>query len=631
MCGICGFITPTPLPGGIPLSEQCRRMADTMYRRGPDSGDVWSDDEAGVALGHRRLAIIDLSPAGSQPMENGDLIISYNGEIYNFNELRLELETLGHSFRGGSDTEVLLAAVSQWGAAEAVKRCIGMFAFAIWNKQDRSLTLVRDRLGIKPLYYGQVGKALVFASELKPFLAFPGFQAEIDRNSLAAYFRFTCVPAPHAIFKGVHKLGPGEILYAKEGEAPRIERYWSLHQSVEAGLASPFMGSMEEAVSTLDRLLNDAVKRRMIADVPLGAFLSGGIDSSLVAALMQSNAAQPVRTFSIGFKEQRYNEAPYAKAVAEHLGTRHTELYVDSRMLLDTIPDIPLFWDEPFADSSQIPTYLLSKLTREHVTVCLSGDGGDELFLGYERYQITRQLWKRLQLIPAHLRAGAAAVIKAIPAGLFNFLGRQSRNYKWRIDGIKINDFQEFYRFILSSNHAPATLVPGSVEALTSHFDAPAALDDDLYRQMAYIDTTNYLPDDILTKVDRASMAASLETRVPILDHRVVEFAASLPTNMLQGELGGKTVLKKVLSRYVPNTLFERPKAGFTLPVEEWLGTTLRDWCEDLLSEESIRKSGYLDPAFVSRMWREYLAGRTTWHSCLWSVLMFQSWLKKWQ
>lgn len=633
MCGICGYITSSPLPRGLTLDALCRTMTDTLAHRGPDGSGVWVDEAAGIAMGHRRLAIIDLSPAGTQPMEshNGHLILTYNGEIYNFPELRRELQSHGYVFSSDSDTEVLLAAIAQWGVRNAVKRCIGMFAFALWDKQDRSLTLVRDRLGIKPLYYGHVGESLIFASELKPFHKFPGFTAEVDRNVLASYFRFATVPAPHAIFRGVHKLRPGEIVTFKDGQEPQHENYWSMRETAEAGYAAPFAGTLGDAVSTLENLLHDAVGKRMVSDVPLGAFLSGGIDSSLVTALMQAQSRQPVRTFSIGFGEHKYDEAPYAKAVARHLGCDHTELYVDSAMLIDIVPDIPHHWDEPFADSSQIPTHILSKLTKEHVTVCLSGDGGDELFLGYDRYGITASMWDKIRLVPLPLRTSFAKLIKHIPSVLTKQLGKRAQTYFWRLDGLASTGFQEFYRFILSSHHAPASLVIGSREVQTNHLMPMAPLDEDNHLLMALLDTTNYLPDDILTKVDRASMAVGLEARVPLLDHRVVEFASSLPTAMKLGHLGKKTVLKSLLAKHVPQNLIDRPKAGFTIPIELWLGNELRDWCEDLLDEKSIREAGYLEPSMVTRMWQEYLTGRTSWHSCLWSVLMFQSWLRKWK
>mgnify|MGYP000159196824 CR=1 FL=1 len=608
-------------------------MTDSLVHRGPDDADVWMDPEAGIGLGHRRLSILDLSPLGRQPMHSacGRYAIAYNGEVYNFKELRRELEPLGHSFRGGSDTEVLLAAIAQWGLKAAVSRFVGMFAFALWDRKDRSLSLVRDRLGIKPLYYGWAENAFVFGSELKALRAFPDFEHSIDRDALALFFRHNYVPAPRTIYTQARKLEAGCILTVDADlKKPVLERYWSALEVWEAGVRSPFAGSREEAVDCLETLLKDAVRSRMLADVPLGAFLSGGIDSSTVVALMQSQSMAPVKTFSIGFNERRYNEAEHAKAVAGHLGTEHTELYLTPEDLMAVVPEIPRFWDEPFADSSQIPTYCVSRLAREHVTVSLSGDGGDELFTGYLRYFALGH-WDKLNRIPLWLRRQIARFIKALPARSFDVFGALGSKIHSRLDMLSISTFQNFYRYFLSHHKNPAQFVLGAAEPMTALTDPDNDRFDDLHHQMTFWDTVTYLPDDILTKVDRASMAVSLEARVPLLDHRVVEFAAGIPQSMkIQGGTG-KMLLRQVLYKYVPESLIERPKMGFAVPIDSWLKNELREWAEDLLSEEVLRAQGYLNVKSVRRMWSEYQSGRTNWYYYLWDVLMFQAWLREWK
>jgi asparagine synthase (glutamine-hydrolysing) len=623
MCGITGYISPDAVAaGGI------EAMTDSLAHRGPDGRGVWLDPRGGAALGHRRLAILELSPLGRQPMASacGRYVICYNGEVYNYRALRAELEPLGHAFRGGSDTEVILAAMAQWGVADAVRRFVGMFAFALWDRQERELFLVRDRLGIKPLYYGSVGSALVFGSELKALRAFPGFEGTIDRGALSLYFRHNYIPGPHSIYQGVHKLEPGRILRVKPGGQPVIEAYWSAEGVWAEGLAHPFAGTEAEAADRLEALLLDAVGMRMVSDVPLGAFLSGGIDSSLVVALMQAQSDRPVKTFSIGFHERGFNEATYAKAVAAHLGTDHTELYLTPADMLAVIPRLPRHWDEPFSDSSQIPTYCVSELARSQVTVSLSGDGGDELFTGYDRYFWSRRVQAMLA-VPLAVRRSAAWIGSHLPPRAFDLLGPVGRKIAWRLDGLGCRDFRELYRFLVSHHKNPAGFVIGGHEPETA-LTREGVGSGDVFHRMTLWDTMTYLPDDILTKVDRASMAVSLEARVPLLDHRVVEFAAALPGGMKVREGQGKQLLRRVLARHVPTHLVDRPKMGFGVPVAHWLAHDLRDWSESLLDRARLRRQGYLDPDAVRSMWKRFCAGDEYYSHFIWDILMFQAWLE---
>ena len=629
MCGICGML----LFGERPEPEILRAMTDSLAHRGPDDGDVWTDPKAGIGLGHRRLSILDLSPQGRQPMHSSDgrYVIAYNGEVYNFRELRTELEGFGHAFRGGSDTEVLLAAILQWGLEKAVPRLVGMFAFALWDRLERKLFLVRDRLGIKPLYYGRVENGLVFGSELKALRACPAFDSEIDRNALALYFRHNYVPAPWTIYRAARKLEPGCILCLgpKENE-PTITSYWSALEVWNRGAGQPFAGSMKEAEDELEERLSEAVRSRMIADVPLGAMLSGGIDSSIVVALMQKHSARPIKTFSIGFHEEAYNEAEHAKAVAAHLGTDHTELYITPRDMLDVIPNIPGCWDEPFADSSQIPTYLVSRLTCEHVTVALSGDGGDELFAGYQRY-FWMDRWSMVERIPLWLRQLLTPAIKAVPWRFYGAFGALGYKIRWRLNMLSTREFRDFYRYFMGHNQHPTDLVPGShepISPMTASYDMHFG---DRFRQMTFLDTKAYLPDDILTKTDRASMAHALELRVPILDHRVVEFAATLPIDYKVRDGMGKQVLRNLLYRHVPRELVDRPKMGFGVPMLQWLQNDLHDWCHDLLTPHRIADQGYLNAASVAQLLTRFDNGEIMWVHHLWDILMFQAWLEAWK
>jgi asparagine synthase (glutamine-hydrolysing) len=612
------------------LGAIASRMADTLRHRGPDASGVWACPPAGLAFGHTRLAVIDLSPAGHQPMGSacGRFQVVYNGEIYNHQEIRRELEAYGHRFRGHSDTEVLLAAIAQWGIEGTLPRLVGMFAFACWDDHQHCLTLVRDRLGIKPLYYGWSDGALVFASELKALRQYPGFRAEIDRDALALFLQHNYIPAPWSIYRDVFKLLPGaRLVMSSACDRPRPVPYWSLDEVVARGLADPYRGSVDDAVSDLDGLLRDAVRLRMIADVPLGAFLSGGIDSSLVVALMQAQSTRPVRTFTIGFDEPEYNEAPYAATVARHLGTDHTEQYVRPQEALDVIPQLPEIYDEPFGDSSQVPTFLVSQLARRHVTVSLSGDGGDELFGGYHRYLHIDRLWRVLNRVPAAVRSVAARALgvccRAAPAKVRPKLAG-------RIDRLGISTPGEMYFRHNIHWPEPHRMVLGArpVETLASQPDRwPGGVPH--LAQWMYVDTATYLPDDILVKVDRASMAVALEARVPLIDHRVVEFAWRLPLKWKIRGQTGKWLLRKVLARYVPPALFERPKTGFGVPIDRWLRGPLRDWAESLLDQRRLRDEGFFDPSPIRRKWADHLSGRDQWHYHLWDVLMFQAWLSE--
>lgn len=652
MCGLTGFWTPDRLPERFDVVA--RRMADTLTHRGPDDAGVWVGEGVGLALGHRRLAILDLSPAGHQPMvsASGRYVIAFNGEIYNHLVLRADLEKIGAggtAWRGHSDTETLLAAFEAWGVEETLKRAVGMFAIALWDRATRTLTLARDRMGEKPFYYGWVRGSLVFGSELKAIRAFPGFDNAIERRALVLFLRHDYIPAPWSIYEGIWKLPPGCYVQFAGGVLPTggrgdIKAYWSLREVAEAGLREPFMGTEDEAVDELDRLLRQSLSGQMIADVPLGAFLSGGVDSSTVVAVMQAMSSQPVKTFTIGFHEGEYNEAEHAKAVAHHLGTDHTELYVTPAEALEVIPKLPVLYDEPFADSSQIPTHLVSMLAKRHVTVALSGDAGDELFGGYNRYFWAMRLWRRLSRVPLPLRRLAAAGVRAVsPAAWNNLFGLAApllpQRLRFALPGDKLHKAaglfaarrpEEIYLRLVSHWEYPTDVVLGVEREPPTPLTDPAAwiACPDSERRMMYLDSITYLPDDILVKVDRAAMGVSLETRVPLLDHRLVEFAWRVPLSMKLRNGEGKWLLRQVLYRYVPKELIERPKMGFGVPIEHWLRGPLKEWAEDLLSEDRLKREGFFDPAPIRTRWQEHLSGRRNWAYHLWDVLMFQAWLE---
>lgn len=638
MCGIAGFFESTGRTRANELRAVGLAMAETLRHRGPDAQAVWVDETTGIALGHARLSILDLSETGAQPMHSscGRFVISYNGEVYNVVELRAELEKAGRSFRGHSDTEVIVEGFAVWGVKETVERLIGMFALATWDRRDRRLWLVRDRLGIKPVYWGFHNGRLLFASELKSLRAVPRWRGTLDRNALAAYLRYGYVPAPASIFQGINKLMPGTLLeYSGAGE-PRIHAYWSLDAVAEAGRRDPLDLPDEEAAERLESLLADAVKRRLVSDVPLGAFLSGGVDSSTVAALMQVASSRPMRTFSIGFHEQSYNEAHHAKEVAAHLGTNHEEMYVTPSEAREVIPRLPTIYDEPFADSSQIPTYLVSRMTRRHVTVALSGDGGDELFAGYNRYTSGLRLASAIRGLPKAARQMLAASIRAVPPGIWDGVfsavparmrPRQPGDKMHKLAAVLPEDAIGFYRHLISQWDGAWRLVVGAKEPYHSLFD-PAIrgrFDSDL-SWMQFLDTRTYLPDDILTKVDRASMAVSLEARVPLIDHRVVELSWRLPEHQKVRNGTGKWLLRQVLYKHVPKALIERPKMGFGVPVDAWLRGPLKDWAADLLDPAAMKQAGILDAGPVTARWNEHLSGVRNWPQFLWNVLMFQAW-----
>lgn len=623
-------------------------MNDRLVHRGPDDAGTWVDETQGVALGHRRLSILDLSPAGHQPMlvHGGGLVLVFNGEIYNFAELRQELQQAAGdiAWRGHSDSEVLLAAIEFWGLEKALQRCVGMFALALWDREKKQLQLARDRMGEKPLYYGYQQGTLLFASELKALQVHPHWHGQIDRDALTSFLRHNYIPTPQSIYQGIRKLTPGSIVTCslddvRQREIPAPVPYWSLQEVAEAGQAQPFSGTDQEAMQKLDQLLRQAVAGQMVADVPLGAFLSGGYDSSIVVALMQAQSERPVKTFSIGFHEAGYNEAQHAEAVARHLRTEHTELYVTPEQVMDVIPSLPALYDEPFADSSQMPTYLVSQIARRQVTVSLSGDGGDELFGGYNRYFLANNLWRRISLLPLPLRHVVASLITSVPIaawdGLFRCLGPLHRKFRVDRAGDKMHKLASIldksgqsvlYQRLISHWDEPDKIVLGGRDQHLG-LELPEQFQDFVH-QMMFLDATNYLPDDILVKVDRAAMGVSLESRIPLLDHRVVEFAWTLPLSMKMRDGKGKWLLRQVLYDYVPRELLDRPKMGFGVPIDSWLRGPLRDWAEALLDEQRLREEGYFNPGPIREKWREHLGGRVNWSYYLWDILMFGSWLE---
>jgi len=657
MCGLTGFLGAAPFPAQAGHQALLARMTGAIRHRGPDGAGYWCDAARGIALGHRRLAILDLSAAGHQPMRSaaGRYQIAFNGEIYNHLALRDQLAAAGWngSWRGHSDTETLLAGFDAWGIQATLERAIGMFAFAVWDRETATLTLGRDRIGEKPLYYGWQGRGggrtFLFGSELKALRTHPAFENEIDRDALCLQLRHSYIPAPHTIYRGIAKLPPGCLasVSARQPE-PRVSSYWSAARQMVAGAATPFAGSANAAVDALEALLKDAIGAQMIADVPLGAFLSGGVDSSTVVALMQAQSARPVKTFSIGFHEEGFDEARYAKAVARHLGTDHSELYVNAEQVQAVIPALPAMYDEPFSDSSQLPTFLVSQLARRHVTVSLSGDAGDELFCGYTRYGFADRLWNTIDMAPRSMRRLAARGIRAVPVESWNGAARSLGRYlpaalpralRVANPGDKLHKgaevmacktLDDLYLGLVSHWDDPASLVRGASEPPTLLQGRTPALPglDGIQRMMA-LDLLTYLPDDILAKVDRAAMSVSLETRVPFLDHRVVEFAWSLPQSLKLRDGVGKWVLRQVLYRHVPQALIERPKMGFGVPIGSWLRGPLRDWAEHLLAEPRIRREGYFDPLQLRSKWQEHLSGQRNWQYHLWDVLVFQSWLEQ--
>jgi asparagine synthase (glutamine-hydrolysing) len=655
MCGFVGIVQQVE-QNYEQMQRNLRCMSDILAHRGPDGEGIWIDTEAGVGFGHRRLAVIDLSAAGHQPMISNSerYIISYNGEIYNFISIKKELDSAGSelSWRGHSDTEVILAAVEYWGIEKTLSKLVGMFAFSLWDKQQRILHLARDRMGEKPLYYGMNNKVFFFGSQLKAFTQHPDWQAEINRDALGLFMQYGYIPAPYSIYKNIFKLPPGTFLSIPVNTSesianniPEAKQYWSYLDSIVMSSDEEYRGDENGAMSELERILTRSITDQMVADVPLGAFLSGGIDSSLITALMQANSTTPVKTFSIGFKEKKYNEAQHASAVAKHLGTEHHELYLSPEDTLSMVPNIADVYDEPFADPSQIPTILLSQLARQHVTVSLSGDGGDELFCGYSRYFTDSRRWASINRLPYPARKVLSSLLLTTPYQVFNVLLYWTRLFRTP-DGkkgsyasaliklaeeMKFDHFGQFYDFRCSNWKHPTEIVLNSqpTDSMTRDLSMNSLNFSEQCRYMMSFDTQQYLPDDILVKVDRAAMSTSLETRVPLLDHRVIEFSNSLPLSMKVRNGDFKWLLKKLLYKYVPQSLVDRPKMGFGVPIGSWLRGPLTEWSQSMLNETRLKDEGYLNSALVSKKWRDHLSGRHNHQGSLWHVLMFQAWLEK--
>ncbi|HPU13621.1 MAG TPA: asparagine synthase (glutamine-hydrolyzing), partial [Aeromicrobium sp.] len=643
VCGFSGFLSPPGNPQE--QAHVAQRMASTIVHRGPDDGGSWADETGRVALGFRRLSIIDLSPEGHQPMSSADgrYTIVFNGEIYNFENLRAELGNSGGPYRGHSDTEVLLRAVSQWGLEAAISRLWGMFAFALWDSVEQKLHLVRDRLGKKPLYYGWSGSHFLFGSELKALREHPSFTARIDRDALTSYLRFMYVPTPMSIYEGVFKLPPGSWLTVdpnNPGQTPEPVTYWDPAQVAKAGHDNPLELSDVEATGQLETLLNDATKIRSVADVPIGAFLSGGIDSSAVVASLQAQSSRPVSTFTIGFNNDQYDESKHAKEIAKHLGTNHTELLVTPDEARSVIPKLPSLYDEPFSDASQIPAFLVSQLARQHVTVALSGDGGDEVFAGYNRYVAGMRIWSKLNNVPQPIRRTVSRRMRGISPERWDRFGEKSDRLlpKRRrslitgnnahklatvVDSTSIEDM--YSRLVSTWDNAEDVVIGGRLPSSNSRL---ISSDLDPARQMMLLDVLTYLPDDILTKVDRASMGTSLEARTPLLDHRLIEFAWSLPLDQLIRDGESKWILRQVLERHVPRALFDRPKQGFGIPIDSWLRGPLREWATDMLAPDRLAREGYFDVNQVQQKLDDHLSGRRNVQYHLWSILVFESWLE---
>jgi asparagine synthase (glutamine-hydrolysing) len=642
MCGIAGLWDRRGAAKDV-LRGQTAVMTETLAHRGPDGSGVWIDATAGIGLGHRRLAIIDLSPTGAQPMVSHceRYVITYNGEVYNAPELRRELKTLVGHFDGSSDTEILLAAISAWGLERALSHFVGMFAFALWDRKERTLSLVRDRIGKKPLFWYRRGDLVLFGSEMKALICHPDFERTLNRDAVAAFLRHAYVPTPAGIFAGVEKVLPGSFVQFRQDGSVARKVYWDIGDCAENGLAKPRSIGFEEAADEAGELLRDAAFKRTLSDVPLGVFLSGGVDSSLVAALLSTQSGGRLRTFTVGFAEQAYDETAHARAIAEHLGTDHTEMTVTAADALNVVPRLSEWFDEPFADSSQVPTHLLSALTRQHVTVALSGDGGDEIAAGYVRHGAIGHWWPKATRYSAAARRIAAGAISGTPSAVWN--GLASMTPPRMRPAHAADKAQKFARMLAAENpievyRSLTSQWPDPNELVVDGRESKDALDEpklterfaDTTGLFQYLDMTGYLPDDILCKVDRASMAVALEVRCPLLDHRVIEFFWSLPRNYLRDGNERKILLKKILSRYVPQELFERAKMGFGVPIKQWLRGPLRDWAENLLAADRLRREGVLNAAPVRRAWDDHIAGRVDNEHKLWTVLMFQSWRERW-
>lgn len=650
MCGLTGFWSVSQSAHALSVQRElrviARSMGDTLAHRGPDGRGEWADEKQGIALAHRRLSIVDVSAAGHQPMisPSGRWVIAYNGEIYNHLEIRRDLESGNRAprWRGHSDTETLLSAFDAWGIAQTVEKAVGMFAFAVWDRKELNLTLARDRLGEKPLYYGRQKGTLLFGSELKALAAHPDFCSEVNREALLQLMQCGYVRAPISIYRDINKLWPGTLLvFERETENPEPKTYWSAADKVMTGISNPFTGSTEEAVDALELLLDDAIAQQMIADVPVGAFLSGGIDSSTIVALMQSRSSRPIKTFSIGFGEIDYNEAHYANAVAEHFRTDHAEVYVSPEDARNVIPSIPQLYDEPFADAAQIPTFLLSSLARQKVTVSLSGDAGDELFGGYERYRTGYHVWKHLRCFPRGLRALVSGAVLALPPQAWDAFAAQLTRLS-RHAGLKVRtgirrdkiakllacaDQEKFYDTLICHWTDPRLVVIDEDNHRASPADMVAApTTDNFIQHMMMLDAVQWLPDDILVKVDRAAMGVGLETRMPFLDHRVFEFAWRIPLGLKFRERQAKWILRQVLFRHMPRELADRPKMGFLVPIDTWLRGPLRDWAENLIDASKLRQDGFFHWEPIRKMWDQHISCEENWQFQLWDVLMFQAW-----
>ena len=649
MCGIVGFYSKSLSM----YNDVINKMNFAIHHRGPDSSGTWFDKSCGVAFGHQRLSIIDLTKAGNQPMisNSGRFVLTFNGEIYNHLEIRKELENKSSSvkWRGRSDTETLIEGIDFWGIENILKKIEGMFAFGLWDKKKRCLTLARDRIGEKPLYFGWQGKGVnqvfLFGSELKALKVHTEFKEEINRDAISLQLRHSCIPAPYSIYKDINKLLPGHYLQLNEsdlkrGLLPSPKMYWSLIDSAINGNNNPIELGEKDIQNELEKRLKFSVKKQMISDVPLGAFLSGGIDSSIVTALMQSQSIKPIKTFTIGFNENDLSEAQFSKKIANHLGTEHTELYISPKQAMEVIPKLPYIYDEPFSDSSQIPTILVSQIAKKHVKVVLSGDGGDELFCGYNRYILSKKFSNLFTLMPLPFRKIISSSLKLISPLNWNKISKflpsayQHSEFGNKIykgaNALEAKTVYELYNILCSSWQNPNSIVKNSQEPLTFLSKSKSQLGELNNQQiMMALDYLTYLPNDILVKVDRASMASSLETRVPLLDHKLIEYAWQIPQSLKLRNGSGKWILKKILNKYVPNKLTERPKMGFGIPIESWLRGPLKDWAEDLLDEKRLQEEGYFNSKLIREKWTEHLGGKKNWHNQLWDILMFQAWKEK--
>lgn len=622
-------------------------MAATLRHRGPDDDGGWQSPDGRVAFGFRRLAIVDLTESGHQPMSSrsGRFTLVFNGEIYNHVALGRTLSALGHAFRGTSDTEVILAAFEEWGPEEAIRRFVGMFAIALWDEREGTVSLIRDRLGVKPLFYFDDGRVVAFGSELKALVEAPGFRREVDVQALTAYLRYLYVPAPSTIWAGTRKVLPGQILtFAAPGRLLSSTRYWTPRACAEAGRADPFRGDEEEAASELERLLTTSVSDRLRADVPLGAFLSAGVDSSTVVALMATASSNPVRTFSVGFEAEEHDEADAAASIAEHLGTRHTEMVITGGEALDVLASLPEMFDEPHADTSQIPAHLMCAKARGEVTVALSGDGGDEVFGGYHRYIDGVGLLRHLQKVPGPVRSGLRVGLTALSTESWDRLFTVARpvlprSMRRRLPGEKLAKLarllpedspEDMYRNLVSAWPDPGRLTSCAIGDADRFVEELTSSGGSLLDRMMLADQSVYLPDDQLAKVDRVSMAVALEVRVPMVDHRLVEFSWRLRQDMKIRDGVGKHLLRKVLYRHVPRRLVERPKMGLSVPLAGWLRGPLREWAEELLEPAAMRSAGYLDPDPVQRAWRRVQRGHPEEGLGIWAVLQFQAWARRW-